>query len=187
MMKQKRHIFTKMYAPYRASALNKERMKHMKIRRKFIRLFAVVLVMSCVLTVLLPVSTAAEARITSNGYSSTNVTYDGKTYTIFLGVGGCNDKVARVTAHCAIDDIKIIIGNVTVKFDTKNYGYVTNVGAGVTDRTSEKYSYFYITTSDVVCSKGTAQVVKVLNVNSSAVFKDVNNGQDVSLSVGFTG
>ena len=159
----------------------------MKIRNNLFRFLAVVLAMSCMLTILLPISTAAETRTSTNGYSYTSVTYNGKNYTISLGVGGTGSKVAYVTAYCPIDGIKIKVGDVTAKFDTKNFGYITNVGNGITDRTSAQYNYFSITSPTLVCSKGTNQVVKVLQVTNNTVFKSVNNGQDANLLVGFNG
>lgn len=148
--------------------------------KKIARIFAVLLVIATMISLAVP-ATAAEPRYATNGYTSSDIVYNGKTYTISVGVGGLTTYAVVATATCYVAGIQISLPGITAKFDTINYGYITNTGSPRTGTTST--SSFSVTTAPLYCSKGTSQVIRVLTVSGSATFYGVNNGQNTTLSV----
>ena len=126
---------------------------------------------------------AVEPRASTNGYTSTNVVFNNKTYTISLGIGQDSSKGVRASAYCPIYGIRILVNGVRVVFDTENQGYYSQTGVSASGTTGSSGSY-YVPTSYTYCPKE-YPVIKVYSASTSATFYAVNNGSDVTISANF--
>lgn len=103
-----------------------------------------------------------------NGYTVRSIIVNGKSYDVRLTLSFSATDGARSSVSCAAP-IDILIGNVSVTYDTKNYGYVTNSGGG--KLVSLPYdSNYYAYSGYVVCSVGMSQVINYTTMSGSATF-----------------
>lgn len=151
--------------------------------KKISRILAVFFILATVISLAVPVM-AVEPRYTTNGYTSNTYYYGGKPYTISLGVGGLGDYQVFVAATCDAADIDIVFSGVTARFDTINYGYVTDTGASCTKHTVEGTSVYI--SEKVSCPRGTAQVLRVLHASCSATFLGLDAGQNTNMTVTYS-
>lgn len=157
-------------------------------KKKVKRLSALLLMMVMLTGVVAPVN-AADMRAASNGYKSTTITYNGKTYTISIGIGGLNSHEVCTSVSCPVGGITIKIGAVTAKFDTYNFGYNTNTGSSKTVIASANASItnpFTAVSYYCRCSYGTSQVIQVLSASGSATFQQINAGSNVKITATYS-
>lgn len=154
----------------------------MKIYMKFLALLLVVALVTCTG---ITAAYAVEPRNSSNGYTSTNVIYNGKSYTISVGIGTNSSYGVCASAYCPIDGISIYVTGVRAVFDTKYGGYQSKTGSSARGTTAAPSS-LSVATPYVYCTNASNLVVLGVNsASSTATFYSVNNGSNVVLNVSF--
>lgn len=124
------------------------------------------LVLALALCVAMPI-TAFAAESSGNGYHTRDIVFNGKTYEAALAANYNSTYGARTIASCQAY-IKVWMTAVTVTYDTKNYGYITDTGTAKTSTFSSGNTSIY--TPYVACSKGMDQVVYYKTIYGSATF-----------------
>lgn len=124
------------------------------------------LVLALALCVAMPI-TAFAAESSGNGYHLRDIVFNGKTYEASLAANYSSTYGARTIASCQAY-INVWMKPVTVKYDTKNYGYITDTGTAKTSTFSFGNTSIY--TPYVACSKGMDQVIHYVFISGSAVF-----------------
>ena len=111
-------------------------------------------------------------NLDGNGYTVREVTYEGYTYDARLSLSFSATYGARAVVYCEAA-IPVAIGNLTVKFITKSYGYATESGGGTRVHLSANNHTEY---SDYVTySKGMPQVKGYDFISGSATFEGEND------------
>lgn len=105
---------------------------------------------------------------TTNGYAVKTVYYNGYPYDASLGFGYNANSGAYLEASCQAA-IGVNINTLTVKYLTKNYGYVTNSGGEKIGAFSQ-YTHT-IRGGYVPCGVGMSQVVRWVYANGNAYFR----------------
>jgi hypothetical protein len=100
-----------------------------------------------------------------NGYSVGEVIFNQKTYDTRMSAGFSSTSGSYTQVY-TLAAINVILGTVTVKYDTISYGYVTDKGGStavqLTDDNHTARSGY------VKCSKGMSQVIEYVNISGSA-------------------
>lgn len=123
-------------------------------------------ILCALLVVFLSVPSFA-AESAGNGYHLRDIVYNGKTYEAALAANYNSTYGACSIASCQAY-ITVWMKPVTVTYDTKNYGYITDTGTGKIATFSSGNTSIY--TPYVECSKGIDQMVYYVSISGSAVF-----------------
>ncbi len=132
------------------------------------KLFATVLCLLLLVSMTSAFAVPAGAKeIAGNGYHTRTIKYNTKEYDATLAMNYSSSSGARSIASCKAC-ITVIMSGVTVKYDTINYGYITDTGnnntSGFTPTKTTVYSNY------VPCSKGMGQVIDYMYITGTAIF-----------------
>lgn len=117
-------------------------------------------------------------KLVGNGITQTTITFNGKEYTATVCTDYSPSLGMRVYASTPAY-INVSINKLTVKYDTRNYGYITDEGGERIGHFSNSVNVVY--GSYVSCSKGMGQVIDYISASGSATFF-ADNASTVSVS-----
>lgn len=121
----------------------------------------------CLLLVISLATPAFAADSVGNGYRVKKIYYNDKEYDATIRTHYSSTQGARVSVECKAY-ITVLIQPLTVKYDTHNYGYITDTGSSMANGFGDNKLIIY--SSYVPCSKGMAQVINYLTISGSAIF-----------------
>ena len=132
------------------------------------RLWTIIVCLMLIMAMAIPVSAATMY----NSRTETIIKFNVKEYPATLFINENRSNGVRMGATCqAVIPVRFV--NLTVVYDTYNYGYWTDSGGARIETISVNrttvYSYY------VPCSKGTDQVIDCLRADGTAVFQGDND------------
>lgn len=126
--------------------------------KKLISLCLALVLMCSVLAV--PALAAVEPR--GNGYSSFDIMYNDKSYSVSVSASYDSSKGGRVSVS-TMAAVKVRIEAPVVQYNTISFGYITDTGSA-TEKTLTTTVHVH-STDYVPCSKGMSQVINYRSIS----------------------
>lgn len=144
------------------------------MKKRIISMFMILMLMLSVMAI--PAYAAGMPR--GNGYEGFSIVYNNKNYSVSLSTSYSSNAGGRTQVYTEAA-VPVTLDAPTVKYNTKNYGYITDSGSAASATLTD--SNHFLATAYVPCSKGMIQVVNYAYISGGVTI--TANGKVYTSSV----